>query len=91
MSPNDASRALRSAGIVLLAGAALAGVAAWLHMRAVALAYGVICGGEAGALAHCAACYAALGLLSAGIAALVLSARLARPSLQYVLARSPRP
>lgn len=90
MSPKDASRALLGAGIALLAGAALAGVAAGLHMRALMLAYGVICGSGGGALAHCPACYASLSLLSAGLAALALSARLARPAPRPAVARPRR-
>lgn len=65
--------ALTLAGAASLAGAALSGEAAWLHMRWTAQAYGAICG-QAG-IVHCPACPAALALAAAGLAFLAAAAR----------------
>ncbi|RAK52529.1 hypothetical protein [Phenylobacterium deserti] len=69
-----ASRDLTFLGIGLLASAAMSGVLAWLHMRALSQAYGVICGSGGGELAHCPACYAAVGFLASGLLALAVAA-----------------
>ncbi len=56
-------------GASLLAGAGISFELAWLHARASAEFYGVICG-AAGAAPHCAACYAAPLLAWAGLSTL---------------------
>lgn len=55
-------------GTSLLAAAGVSFELAWLHARATAEVFGVICGG--GAAAHCAACYAAPLLAWAGLSTL---------------------
>jgi hypothetical protein len=54
-----------------LTGSALMASMAWAHMRALEAAYGVICGTGAGQLAHCPACYGAVGFL--GLAAVTFA------------------
>lgn len=64
---------LTVAGALSLAGAAVSGEIAVLHMRWMAQAYGAICGSEG--LPHCAACPTAVGLLMAGLAFLAAAAK----------------
>jgi hypothetical protein len=64
-------RIFLQSGLVLIGGALLSAEAAWLHMRAFVQTYGVLCG--SGALAHCPACDASVGLFAAGAAALFLA------------------
>lgn len=73
MSPREASRRLRIAAAVSVMAAGPTAALAWLHMRAVAQAYGVICGSGAGQLAHCPACYVSVALLALGLGGLALS------------------
>ncbi len=56
--------AIAGAGAIV-AGAALA-ESAWIHMRDLSQAYGVICGVEGGAVTHCAACPFSVALLAVG-------------------------
>jgi hypothetical protein len=70
MTESTARRGFFDAGIPLIAGGVVCGEAAWLHMRSLAQAYGVICGAGPDGLAHCPACYASVLLLAAGAAAL---------------------
>ena len=70
---NSLTKDLSCAGVALIAGALVAAQAAWLHMRGLLHTYGVICGSNAGALAHCPACYASFGLLASGVACLILA------------------
>ncbi|MEO8114858.1 MAG: hypothetical protein ABI655_10775 [Phenylobacterium sp.] len=72
---------LRLYGLVLVTAAALAAMAASLHMRALAEAYGVICGSGAGGLAHCPACYLAMALLAAGLTCLAFGQAVAVPAV----------
>lgn len=73
-------RRFADGGLVLAAGALLAGEVACLHMRSAAV-QGIICGVSRGvAPAHCAACYAAILLAVAAAACLLLaSAPQSRP------------
>lgn len=72
MTRPDAPLALTLLGAASLAGAAVCGDLAWLHMRWTAETYGAICG--QGALAHCPACPAAVALLIAGLSFLAAAA-----------------
>lgn len=73
MDRSPASRALDRAAALLVGGALLSIYAAWVHMRAIVQAYGVICGTGSSALAHCPACYASVSLLAAGAACHLLA------------------
>jgi len=66
------ARILRQSGILLIGAALVSAEAAWLHMRELMQAAGVICGGSSAA-AHCPACYASALLLATGVAAFVLA------------------
>jgi hypothetical protein len=67
---------------LLTGGGLLFADVAWLHMRSLALTYGVICGSDAGAAAHCPLCYASVLLLAAGAAAFGLAEAGQRSPLQ---------
>jgi hypothetical protein len=69
LSPGD----LLTLGVVSITGAALMASLAWAHMHAFRLAYGALCGSDAGLLTHCPACYAAAALLVLGLASLALA------------------
>ena len=58
---------------VSMTGAALTASLAWAHMHAFRVAYGAVCGSDAGLLTHCPACYAAAALLAVGLASLALA------------------
>lgn len=73
MTPRNLRAAFVLAGVASLGAAAVSAEIAWLHMRWVAAAYGMICG--AGAVGHCPACPAAVGLLAAGLALLAAAGR----------------
>ena len=68
-SPGD----LFALGAVSITGAALMASLAWAHMQAFKVAYGAVCGSDAGLLTHCLACSAAGALLVLGLASLVLA------------------
>jgi len=70
MRPRTAVHPIVQTGLLLIGAGAVLADLAWLHMRSLNLAYGVICGGNG--LAHCAACPASALLLAAGFGALAL-------------------
>ena len=74
MTPRFPPGDLIALSVVSMTGAALMALLAWAQMFVSHAAYGVVCGSQAGLLAHCPACYAAVALLVLGLSSLALAA-----------------